>query len=194
MKKTLFLLITISIVMPSLAQNHTKPAFLGVNFFLNDFSAPKTIHSNGLAYVVRNKQLFKPANMTPGLTVSYLDGLSEHVDLNLSLGGSFIDYPLRNTALSGNDHLLLEANGEVNIKLLSDKYFFTPYIQVGIGASKYRDLWAAYMPLGVGMQFNFSNDAFLLVNSQYRASVSENSTGHFYYSVGIAGPIGKKKQ
>lgn len=193
MKKTLLLLITIAIVSPSLAQTHTKPAFLGVNFFLNDFATPKSINSNGLPYVVRNKQLFKPSTMTPGMAISYVDGLSDHVDLDLSLGGSFIDYPLRYINSPGNAHLLLEAVGAINVKLLSDRYFFTPYLQVGVGASKYQDLYAAFMPIGTGMQFNFSNEAFLFVNTQYRVPVSENSTGHFYYSFGLAGQIGKKK-
>ena len=69
----------------------------------------------------------------------------------------------------------------------------TPYINVGLGASSYNGYFAAIAPVGVGMQVNFSDQAYLLINSQYRLPVTQNANYHFYHSIGIAANIGEKK-
>jgi hypothetical protein len=64
-----------------------------VNFFLKDFKTPDRIGGSSLASVLNNKQWAKPSEMTPGISVGYFEGLSEHVDFMTNLGGTFVDYP-----------------------------------------------------------------------------------------------------
>jgi outer membrane protein OmpA-like peptidoglycan-associated protein len=63
-----------------------------------------------------------------------------------------------------------------------------------LGGSKYKGYYGAILPVGVGLQVNLFDEAFLLVNSQYRIPITENAAYHFYHSFGIAGNIGKKKE
>ena len=131
--------------------------------------------------------------MSPGLAISYSEGLHDNFDVAVTLAGSFLDYPRENATPSGSDKFLLEADASVRGKMFSVKYWFTPYLQAGIGVSKFKGYYGAIIPLGVGIQVNFFDEAFLLINSQYRVPVTQSANYHFYHSIGLAGNIGRKK-
>jgi len=177
------------------AQNdYKKGSLLGVHLILNDFKTAASIRSNGLSNVIRTKEWSKIKNMTVGMAVSYTQGLSNYIDLNVGLAGSFLDYPVPNTLSDIKEGLLLEAAATVNLKLLSDRYYINPFITAGIGASKWKGYYAAFTPVGVGLQFKLLDQTFLLLNSQYRIPVTGNGAYHFYHSVGIASGFMKKKE
>lgn len=180
----------------SLAQDndYIKRPTLGVNFFFNDFTGAGYIKKFGLNRAIRDKQIGQFKNMAPGLAVNYLNGISKHLDLSVGLAGSFLDYPISGKGLFGNDNLLLEGDASVNAKMLSDKYWFTPYLSAGIGASKYKGYYGAFVPIGVGLQANFHDEAFLFINAQHRIGITENTSNHLYYSIGVAGNLGNKKE
>lgn len=194
MKKLFLLFISFGILAASFGQtpDYKKRSSLGVSFFLSDFKTASDIRTDGLTSVIRNKNYFNTSRMNPGLALSYLSGLSNNVDFIGTLGGSFLDYPNSNIT-PGNTHFLLEGNAQVNLKLLSDHYIVTPYIDLGVGASNYSKYFGAYIPAGLGLQVNISDEAFILINSQYRIPVTENASYHFYHSIGIAGTIKDKK-
>ena len=131
--------------------------------------------------------------MSPGLAISYSEGLSNKFDVAVTLAGAFLDYPRQNTVSSGSDKFLLEIDASIRGKMFSDKYWFTPYLQAGVGASKYKGYYGAFIPLGAGLQLNFFDEAFLLINTQYRVPITETANYHFYHSIGLAGNIGKRK-
>jgi outer membrane protein OmpA-like peptidoglycan-associated protein len=196
MKKLFFLLIALSFFATSFSQeaNYKKGQALGVSFFLNDFKTASEIRSNGLVDVLKEGNFFKFSRMNPGLAVNYLSGISNHADFIGTIGGSFVDYPIEGIGTQGRDKFLLEATAALNLKLLSDHYWVTPFIDLGVGGSKYGKRFSAFIPAGLGFQVNVLDDAFLLINSQYRVPVTENASYHFYHSIGIAGTISKKKE
>ncbi len=170
---------------------YKKPAAIGINFFVIDFKTAANIRANSLASVLRSKQFFKLREMNAGIGISYLKGLSDHVDFAGTLGTSSGDYPNNNIDLTG---LLLESTAGVNIKLLSDKYIVNPFLNIGVGASTYEGVYfGAFTPVGAGFQVNILDEAYFFLNSQYRIPVTQNSSYHLYYSFGIAGNIGKKR-
>ena len=195
MKKIILSLLTIILFVNAVAQkqDYRKRSALGVNFFLNDFQTAAEIKNDGLGSVIREKNLLRFKRMNPGLAISYLKGLTNHVDFSGTLGGSFVDYPIPDLPLSANKNFLLEATASVNVKLLSDNYWFVPFADVGIGASKYKSHYAAFMPVGVGVQINLFQEAFIIINSQYRIPVTDLAASHLYHSIGIAGNIGKER-
>ena len=196
MKKIILSLFAVTLFISAFAQkaDYRKGSAIGVNFFLNDFQTAADIKKNGLASVIRSKNLFKTRRMNPGLAINYLKGLFNHVDFSGTLGGSFVDYPIPNQRPVGSQKFLLEATASVNVKLLSDNYWFVPFADIGIGASKYSGTYAAFAPVGVGVQVNFIDEAFLIINSQYRVAVTDQAASHLYHSIGIAGNIGKARQ
>jgi OmpA-OmpF porin, OOP family len=195
MKKILLSLLAIVSLLHSFGQNdYKKRPALGVHFILNDFKTAASIRSTSLASVIQSKQWKQTKNMAAGLGVSYIQGLSNNIDFESSISGSFVDYPVPGKISTGSNSLLLEAVATANVKLLSDKYWVSPFITAGLGAAKYKGYYSAIAPIGLGVQVNLFDEAFLLVNSQYRVPVTENATYHLYHSVGIAGNIGKKKE
>jgi OmpA-OmpF porin, OOP family len=197
MKKLLLIVLAVQgLVHVSLAQDndYIKRPALGVNFFFNDFTGGGYIKKFGLNRAIRDKQIGQFKNMAPGLALNYLKGISRHLDLSAGMAGSFLDYPISGKTAFGNDNLLLEGDVSVNAKMLTDKYWFTPYLSAGVGASKYKGYFGAFVPLGAGLQVNFYDEAFLFLNAQYRLGITENTSNHLFYSIGVAGNISPKKE
>ena len=194
MKKIILSVLTLFLFTISFAQKayYRQPSALGVSFFVNDFKTAADLKRNGLSSVLRNKNLLKLNRIKPGIAVNYFKGLANNVDFEATLGGSFLDYPFTNQILSGNPDFLLESTAALNIKLLDDNYWVIPFIDLGVGASKYLSKYAAFIPVGAGLKFNISDDAFILLNSQYRFASTENAASHLYHSLTFAGNIGKR--
>jgi OmpA-OmpF porin, OOP family len=169
-----------------------QPA-LSIHFTLFDFQSAENIRNSSLSSALVKKEFGKVKYMSPGLAIAYSQGLSNHFDYSITMAGSFLDYPMPEQSTTGNDKFLLEVDASVRGKMFSDKYWFTPYLQAGVGASKYEGYFGAFLPLGVGLQLNFFDEAFLQVNSQYRVPVTGTVNYHFYHSIGLAGNIGKRK-
>ncbi|MEO7800411.1 MAG: OmpA family protein [Ginsengibacter sp.] len=194
--KNLFLCaIAIMLTGSLLAQNdYRKPASLGFGFYFNDFQSGVDIRENGLANLLRSKQLFKLNRMSPGISLHYLTGFTNHIDFAGSFGYSNSDFATDNSTFTETSGSLLEASAVLNLKLLPDKYIFTPFLTAGVGAESYQgDYYAASAPLGIGVQFNIADEAFVILNSQYRVGITEISSNHFYHGITIAGRIGPKR-
>jgi len=174
-------------------ENYIQQPALSIHFLFNDFQTATNIRSSSLSSVLNSKQFGKIKDMSPGLAISYSEGLSNNFDFAVTLAGSFVDYPRSNLPAFGTDKFLLEADASFRGKMFSNKYWFTPYLQAGLGASKYGGYYGAFIPLGVGLQLNFFDEAFLMINSQYRVPVTQSTSYHFYHSIGLAGNIGRKK-
>ncbi len=196
MKKITFSLLTLIICAASFAQNdNRKLPSLGIHFILNDFVTASELRANGLSNVLRDKQFSKIKRMSPGLAISYLQGVSKHVDFGATLSGSFVNYDVANSQnLTNREQLLLEAAATANIKLLSDKYALSPFITAGIGAHSYRRSFGAYLPLGVGLQLKIADGVFGIANMQYRVPVTDKAVYHLYHSIGVAAPLVKKPE
>jgi hypothetical protein len=174
-------------------ESYIQQPALSIHFLLHDFQTAAKVRNSSLSSVLANKEFGKVKDMSPGLAISYSEGLSNNFDLSVTLAGSFLDYPREDApGSSGSDKFLLEADASIRGKMFSDKYWLTPYIQAGLGASKYKGYYGAFVPLGVGLQLNFFDEAYLLINSQYRVPVTQSASYHFYHSIGLAGNIGRK--
>jgi outer membrane protein OmpA-like peptidoglycan-associated protein len=195
MKKILLSFLTIGLFVCAFGQSEWKkrPA-LGIHLTLTDFKTAADIRANGLSSVVRSKLYHKTSRMTAGLAVSYLEGLGDHIDFVGSLNCTFVDYPIPNVSSFNTNNPLLELVATANLKMFTDKAFINPFLTAGVGASKYKGYYGAFIPIGVGLQFRIFDDAFLIWNSQYRAQVTENTNYHFYHAFGVAANIRKKKE
>lgn len=194
MKKFMFSLVAIIVSTITFAQNeYKKSPAIGVSFVLNDFKAASDLRTSGLSDLLKAKQWSKTSRMASGLAINYTQGVGNFVDFAASLTGSFLDYPVPNKVSDGQQNLLLEAVATANVKFVTDKRWFNPFLTVGVGASKYKGYFGALLPVGAGIQFKLLDDVFILVNSQYRIPISENAGYHFYHSFGITQTLNKKK-
>ncbi len=201
MKKFLFSLIAIGLSAGLFAQapiSYKKRPTLSVNFFLKDMNTANLIDHTSLSSVLAKNQWTKIKDMSPGLSFQYYEGLTEHVDFVGTLAGSYVKYPFAYTsgvAASKDSKFLLETSAGLNIKLLRDKYFAVPYITIGLGASMYGGTYfAAYMPTGMGLQFNLGEGTFVHTLFGYNAKISNLAVNHLNYSIGIGSPLKEKKE
>ncbi|MBC7587209.1 MAG: OmpA family protein [Chitinophagaceae bacterium] len=200
MKKVIMCLLTVGFFSAAFAQTTSwkKRPTLSVNFLLKDFITPDRIGSSSLSSVLTNKDWAKTSSMSPGVSVQYFQGLSNHVDFMGRLGGLFVNYPfLGGKPKLGDDKFLLEADANINIKLLTDKYFLVPYLSVGVGASMYAGTYyGAYIPVGTGLQFNLGgSESFLFTQFSYHIPVTTSTNNYsFNYSLGFGSPLVEKKE
>lgn len=191
MKKILFVVLVSLIATTSFSQSdYKKKPTLSINFMLNDFRTAERISNNSIAAVMRKRTWAQFKEMSPGLSVQYMQGLNDHVDFSATMGGSFADFVYKNQAsTTGTNSFLLELDANVNVKLLSDRYKVNPFVSAGVGASSYKSSFGAYIPFGVGIQFKLSEGSFLFTNAQYRVGITDKTANHFNYSIGFAAPL-----
>ncbi|MBC7901998.1 MAG: hypothetical protein H7Y27_01185 [Gemmatimonadaceae bacterium] len=195
MKKLLLALLAVTACLNeaiSQESNYIKKPALGITFFFNDFESAANVKQNGLSNSLRDRKFGKLKEMSPGLAVNYVQGLTNHIDITANLGGSFVDYPIANRSVFANDNFLLEGDLSINAKMFTDNYWFSPFVTAGIGGSKYKGYYGAIVPVGFGVQLNIIDEAYVLVNAQYRLGITDNTTNHFYFGLGIVGSLGKK--
>ncbi len=169
-----------------------KPA-LGFSLMSYDFQTAAAIKTQGLPKVLGNNEWASLSDLNTGMALSYIRGLSTNLDFNVTASIASIVYPVPDVVQPGGKKLLLEVAATANLKLLTDKYFVSPFLTAGAGASVWGGYYGAFIPLGVGLQFNVFDEAFLFLNAQYRVKLSQNVNDHFYYGLGVAGSIFGKK-
>ncbi|MCO5240990.1 MAG: OmpA family protein [Chitinophagaceae bacterium] len=200
MRKLLVSLLAVGILSTAFAQENAiknpykkKPAF-GFAFTLHDFQTAQDLKNTSLSQVLKDKQWYKANRMSPGLAFTYFQGLSNHFDFMARLGGTLTTYPIPDKPQATNDKLFAELDANINAKLLSDRYWVTPYLTAGVGGSQWNGYWGAYVPLGLGVQLNLLDEAYLNFNAQYRVGVTSATTAnHLFYSFGVAASLFEKK-
>ena len=156
---------------------------IGVSFNLIDFKTAQLIRTTSLNAVIRDKQFGD--EKSPGIGLHYFKGLKKHIDFAGSI----------NVVSDGTNKFLLQLEATAQFKLVSDKYWFQPYLVGGFGAQKYHVYYGAYIPLGVGLNVNFFNEGRFFINSTYRVPITTGTVDyHFMHEFGIAGRITKKKE
>ena len=199
MKKFLFSLILVGLATANFAQtpvSYKKRPSLGVSFFLNDMYTAERISKTSLSSVMSNNTWAKTSEMSPGLSVQYFNGLTEHIDFMASMGGTFTKYPFypkSGVTATSASKFLLEVDANINIKLLTDKYVVVPYITLGLGASMYGGTYfAAQGNTGLGLQIRLGEEVYVNTNMFYKPAVSNLAVNHMAYSIGIASPLKDK--
>jgi hypothetical protein len=192
MWKVPFTVIFSCIAFVAFAQNTLalkRKQVLSVNFLLNDFDTPEKIKRTSLGYVLKHSWT-KLRDMSPGLSLNYHRGLSDHLDFLAGLGASFVVYRSGSTSiLSGQEDFLLETDANISYKFMTDRCKVVPFVTLGTGMLKFGSHFGAYIPTGGGVQIRLSEETFLFTNLQYRFGVTDLARDHLYYSIGFGAPI-----
>ncbi len=196
MKKSMLLIGALVLSAMSFAQSgEIKRPTLGVHFIFEDYNSAAAVRTTSLTSAISGHNFFKFRRMDPGMALSYSQGVTGKIDFDVTVSGAYLRHPLSESVHNADNdqHLLLEAAATAHFKLLTDNYIINPFFIAGVGASKYKGYYAAFAPVGAGIQFKISNGVSLLVQSQYRIPTTENSAYHFYHSAGFTAALTKKK-
>jgi OmpA-OmpF porin, OOP family len=148
-----------------------QPSILGVNFSLSDYK------SEGIG----------------GLGIAFIKSINNHLDWEFGLNGAYPDSLMKEPSSLNEKRLLIEANASLRIRVFDGPQRIQPYLTVGFGLSKYKDQYGVFSPAGLGMQARMFKGVYLLMNAQYRISYARNINSHYFYSIGLASVIGKRK-
>jgi OmpA-OmpF porin, OOP family len=166
---------------------------VGVSFFFNDFTTPQRIRSSALSTVLIENAWADLREMSPGLAITYFNGVHRLIDFAGTLGASFLKMPEKSPTELSEESLLLEADASFHFKMFPEKYSVTPYLIGGFGGSYYKSSFGAFIPMGAGFKVNFFDEASLFLSMQYRVPLTtETNNYHFVTSIGISGIVGKK--
>jgi len=156
---------------------------IGVSFNLHDFKTAELIRTTSLSAVLKNKQFGDINEMSPGLGLHYFKGLKKHIDFAGSINGTNVFQPLPNKPNDGYERFLLQLEAVAQFKMVSDKYWFQPFLSGGFGAQKYYVYYGAYIPLGVGLNINFFNEGRLFINSTYRVPITTGTSNYHFLCI-----------
>ncbi|TCZ74369.1 OmpA family protein [Flaviaesturariibacter aridisoli] len=176
-------------------RSYKRPGSIGFSLFFNDYLTASRIRTTSFNQTTNTKQLAKFREMDPGLAIHYFKGLTNSIDFAGSIGGSTPRIIFADGTRITDPKLQLEADASAQFKLFSERYFFTPYATVGIGASHYDGTFDAIIPAGAGVKFNIFNEAGLFADATYRIPVTNRANNyHFVYRFGFSARLSKKKE
>lgn len=196
MKKVLFFILAMASLQLGFSQSkatNKKSKQLGIQFTGHDFTTPAEIKSKGMSFVLADKQWTNLNRQRVGMAITYTEGLNEHFDFNARIGMSDVEYTLTNKPFtpSSGSKIYFELDANIFMKLLTDNHIVVPFLSLGAGATAWDGYYAAYMPAGLGLQFNIFNETFFVVQGQYRMPVTANVANNLFFSIGFSALINK---
>lgn len=197
MKQKLVLLFSLVLIATGLsAQDKDKFAgpkkgtLFGIYFDAADFKTPvswKTANSPRFGTQLRD--------LSFGFSAKYIRGLHSRIDFVTSLNAILHDYASEDRGeTTTKTEIGLELEPGLNLRALKDNNLINPYLHLGIGAGYYTGDFGAYVPTGVGVQFNFNSITYLMVQADYRWTLTKDKLkDNLLYSVGLAQNFSPRK-
>jgi len=168
-----------------------KGTLFGIHFDAIDFKTPVTWKNTS-----SSRDFAGLKDMDFGFSLSYWKGLTSRIDFSTKVNTLIHNYSSedRNIATTKTE-VGIELEPTLNVKALKDNNFINPFLTVGIGGGYYTGEWGAYVPTGVGVQLNFNSVTYLLIQAQYRWTLSkEKVKDNLFYSFGLAQNFGAEKK
>ncbi|MEN9569302.1 MAG: hypothetical protein RL172_533 [Bacteroidota bacterium] len=155
-----------------------------------NYGGPKKGSAIGFSanFVDFSASLPKIGKVDPGFSVMYWHGLTGNLDYSLRYNGLFTSYTKQTT----NDNSYTnEFEAAVHARLLKNNHLLNPFVTAGIGIGSYgKKTWAPYVPLGLGLQVNVANEAYVFLQANHRSSLSSSKLdNNMFYSIGVAQSI-----
>jgi outer membrane protein OmpA-like peptidoglycan-associated protein len=166
-----------------------KQGMLSYSVSLSDYNFIKKVKDSTLSNVINQKDWLKPANKSLGIAISYWKGLTSHIDFSGTLNGTFSSFPGRFVKGDsiGQAGFSTQLDALLHFRLLKDKAAVNPFLTAGAGVGSFLGQFAAYAPIGTGLQFHFNEGAFLIVQAQYRMALTTGiNNDYMMYSIGFA--------
>jgi outer membrane protein OmpA-like peptidoglycan-associated protein len=169
-----------------------KQDAFGFNFGFVDFTSPSALDTTSLSSLFKNGDITHFGQKSPSLSISYWKGLNKYIDFSGRISGVFYEY-LPKTSNNGNG-VGAEGEATLNARPISDNHLFSPFLTAGIGGAYYKN-WGGYVPLGIGFQFNIQSQVYIMLQSQYRMTLSSNVIpNNLYHSIGVIANVGTPKR
>lgn len=174
-----------------------KGKMLSYNISFADYRLPKKINDSSLSTALKEKDWLKPVNKSLGMGLSFWKGLTPHIDFSGSLTGTFSNFPalfIKGDTI-GEARFTPQLDALLHFRMFRETAVVNPFLTGGIGAGYFHNQFAAYAPLGTGLQFRFNQGVYLFVQMQWRMKLTSGiNEDYILYSVGFAQDAVLKKK
>ncbi|HVZ56187.1 MAG TPA: OmpA family protein [Chitinophagaceae bacterium] len=183
----------------TLAGEAQKKSAIGFSFNFSDFQTPTEIHQTSLGAVLGNGHWNQRARLDPGFSVTYWRTLTGKLDVSArynALFGSNSLASLTSDPVNLSDYFS-ELEASVHARAWPDRKLINPFLSAGLGLGNYwKDFrLAGYMPVGVGIQVNIADEAYVHLQANDRISFSTNRLpNNLFYSLSISQTILRRRQ
>ena len=183
MKQKISLFFLLAVLAVGANAQDKKPTLFGIHFNALDFKTPETWKNSDSRRFATDLR-----DMDFGLSLSYWKGLTSKIDLAVKANANMHDYAGfdRNESTTKTE-FGLELEPTLNIRPFNDKALIAPFLTGGVGGGWYTGEFGAYAPAGVGIQVNFNSVTYLMLQANYRFSLTKDVLkDHLLYSLGFA--------
>ena len=123
-----------------------------------------------------------------GFSVSYWQTLADRVDISGKATMMFHNYSAidRNQYSTNYNQIGFELEPTVNAYAFKDENKYNALVTAGLGLGVYSNKFGEYIPFGFGLTANFDNDSYIILQSQYRFSLTNDvMKNNLFYSIGF---------
>jgi len=170
-------------------QSAKKGKMFSYNISFSDYKFPKQIADSTFSKAIKETDWLKPGNKSLGMSVSYWKGLSSHIDFSGSLTGTFSNFPalfIKGDTI-GEARFTPQLDALLHFRMFREKAVVNPFLTAGVGAGYFHTQFAAYAPLGTGLQFRFNQGVYLFLQMQWRMKLTSGiNQDYLLYSIGFA--------
>ena len=189
MKKLLFSLIALGLIITAQAQNSVggkKKKSIALRFNALDFGTAEKVQNGTIGSVLNAKKWGQYASTTKSLGVNYTSQYTDQVDIYSNLDVAITRSPLYapNALRRSNEDVLTSFESGVNIKMFKGDYRVNPYVTAGLGIRTFafRD-YSAYAPVGLGLQIKTCKGSNLNITTTYSTKMSKSFVPSYNYGV-----------
>ena len=170
-------------------QAEKKERMFSFNVTMSDYSFLKTVKDSSLSNAIQQKDWLKPGNKSFGIGASFWKGLTTHIDFSGTFTATLANFPanfVKGDSV-GQATFSTQLDALLHFKLLKDRATVNPFLTAGIGAGDFPKQFAAYAPVGTGLQFHLNDGTYIIVQAQWRIALTPGiSNDYLQYSLGFA--------
>ncbi len=192
MKKLLFSLIALGLIISAQAQDSKKKTSIALRFNALDFGTAEKVQNGTIGSVLNAKKWGQYASTTKSFGVNYTSQYSNQVDIYSNLDLAVTRTPLYapNAITRSNEDLLTSFESGVNVKMFKGDYLVNPYLTAGLGIRTFafRD-YSAYAPVGLGLQIKTCKGSNLNITTTYSTKMSKSFVPSYNYGISYSFPL-----
>ena len=195
MKKLLFSLIALGLIISAQAQNSNggkKKTSIALRFNALDFGTAEKVQNGSIGAVLNAKKWGQYASTTKTFGVNYTSQYTDQVDIYSNLDLAIARTPLYapNAITRSNEDLLTSFESGVNVKMFKGDYLVNPYVTAGLGIRSFafRD-YSAYAPVGLGLQIKTCKGSNLNITATYSTKMSKSFVPSYNYGISYSFPL-----
>ncbi len=170
---------------------------------LVSFAQDKTyVHPTTGQFFISGSQFRTPSRISkfsPGFGFNYTKGLQPKLDWGATISFTMADSIMKYKEGFSSKQPFIEMDFTFRYRFLPPSELLQPYFSTGLGVSAFKSYLGEYFVIGTGVQIKaLENVSFLsmdkvsvVVNIQRKLRLSNTQSNHNFFTVGLAGNIGK---